>query len=270
MKVSGLDYEDVIEEIRNGDYDMLDISSNEHNDISSIEMPTLPDDCINLYDPSQIKFYGKNKIVMDALRYMYIRKLLNPINKPRSIYISLKDRFHKNRLIIPFFDLDGKITFYQSRKIFDWDEKTTYLSKLNSDKGLFNIENIDADKGDTIFIFEGPIDSCFIENGVALAGITEGYATLTPKQEDQLNNFRLFNKVWVLDSQYLDHTSKEKSEILLNQGERVFIWPCEDGKKYKDFNEKCVREGLQGIDQGYVLSNTYSGIAGLLKLQQCK
>jgi hypothetical protein len=263
--VSGMSVSEVYAEIQQGEFDMINISDGEVP--TSVEVPSLPQDCINLYDKTQVSFYIKNNIVVNAFKYLKSRNLLKAINKPDSMYISLKDYGHKNRLVLPFKDVDGKIVFYQSRKIFDWDEKCRYLSKRDSDKSLFNIDKVDSSNGDVIYMFEGPIDACFIKNGVAVAGINEGNVLFTNKQEEQLRQFKFFKVVWCLDSQYLDSASREKTKVLLESGQTVFIWPENYGKRYKDFNEMCIDRDIFEIDQEFVNKNTYSGKLGLTRLR---
>ena len=61
---------------------------------------------------------------------------------------------------------------------------------------IFNLNQIDNEL-DKLFIFEGPIDACFVKNGIAVAGIQEGDATYTSKQQEQLQKYNLFDKIWV-------------------------------------------------------------------------
>ena len=189
IEVSSHSYEDIIEESK--DYDILpkDVNEKEINDyVKKIFAQKLPDDSINLYDQTQLQFYNNNPIVHTAVKYIKDRKLDKACNKPKSLYVSLKDKTHKNRLVIPFWDLNNKIIHYQTRTLLKNDEKfkPKYLSKINSDKSVFNIDKV-TEVLDKIYIFEGPIDACFTINGVAVAGITENSSSLYTKlQNDQL------------------------------------------------------------------------------------
>lgn len=266
MRVSGMNYDDICREISDESYDLLDaMTLNETVKIKKV--PSLPDDCINLFDESQISYYSDNSIVQSAIEYIKSRRLDTAINKPSAIYLSLKDKIHKNRLVLPFKDINNQIIFYQSRKIFDWDKHPSYLSKINSDKSLFNIENVDMTNDDTIYMFEGPIDSCFVKNGIAVAGINDGISSFNPKQEDQLRGFKLFDKIWCLDSQHIDKTSRDKSLKLLENGEKVFIWPEKIGKKYKDFNEMCIDKQIDQIPINFIKKNSQCGTSAILKFK---
>ena len=136
---------------------------------------------------------------------------------------------------------------------------------MHSEKSLFGIDNINPENPN-IFILEGPIDAFFIENGVATAGITKGNQLFTDLQQQQINSLNFYNRIWCLDSQWLDETSLIKTRNLLSMGENVFIWPKEIGKKYKDFNEWCVKEQKNSVDQEIILNNTFNRVKGLLQL----
>jgi hypothetical protein len=133
---------------------------------------------------------------------------------------------------------------------------------------LFNINLIDPDI-DHIFIFEGPIDACFVKNGIAVAGIQENSDTsMNSKQKSQLQKFPLHDKVWVLDSQWQDRASNIKTKKLIEQGETVFIWPDKYGKRFKDFNDMAVGLGINEIPHKFILDNCYTGLKARVVLGQ--
>jgi hypothetical protein len=224
---------------------------------SKILVETLPKDCINLFDEAQIKYYDNNPIITNALEFLKKRKLLNAANNPKAFYISLNDKFHKNRIIIPFYDENGKIVHYQSRSLDEnKDPRPRYISKLNSEKTIFNIDKVDLSY-DTIFIFEGPFNSCFVKNGVAVGGIQENsYQLYTSKQEQQINKFPFHKKVWVLDSHFKDTAASNKIKKLLHMKEAVFIWPKKIGELYKDFNDISISFDIDQISPDFIKKYT--------------
>ena len=262
MRVSGMKYDEICREISDDSYDLLDVMSINES-VKVKKSPSLPDDCINLFDSIQLEYYKDNNIVQTALDYLKLRRLDTAINKPSAFYISLNDFNHKNRLVIPFLDTSGKFIHYQTRKLVKWDEKPNYLSKINSDKSIFGIERVDPSLDD-VFIFEGPLDACFVRNGVAVAGINEGQHRFTSIQVEQLKELKLYNKIWVLDNQWIDKTAKEKTKVLLEMGECVFIWP-EKFKTFKDFNELCIHCGLDEIKHSFIKKNSTCGKGAILK-----
>lgn len=239
-------------------------------DLKPRNTKSLPDDCINLFDQTQLDYYRDNSVLHVCLGLLNDRRLTTAVNKPTCLYLSLKDKVHKNRLIIPFFNEQGEIEFYQSRTILSADshKKPKYISKVNGDKTLFNIDKVDTNK-EFVYIFEGPINACFVVNGVAVAGINKGPVSFTPRQQEQLDTIlKTQTKIWVLDSQWIDKTSLEKTRVLLDQGHRVFIWPEVIGKRFKDFNDIAVYGKKDEIKEEFIQKNTYVGAAGILKLSE--
>lgn len=269
QEVSGKTQEQIINESKDLKYSEEYIIKNsvkvDELSTNNINTSELPRDCINLLDKQQLEYNKHNPIVKTALQYIIKRRLSKAINKPKALYLSTTDFVHKNRLIIPFYD-GNNIVFYQSRGLLQ-DNKPKYLSKLKSVKSLYGISNINPNNSN-IFILEGPIDAFFIENGIATAGITKGNQLYTSLQQQQINTYNMYNKIWCLDSQWLDETSREKSKKLLELGENVFIWPESIGRKYKDFNEWCIAEQKNSVDQDIILNNTFNNqIIGLMKLK---
>ena len=266
QEVENKTYTEVLEEAK--DYDVLP------KDIELFESPqkkqstdSLPHDCINLFDSNQMAYHKDNSIVNKCIQTVKNRKLDVAVNKPTTMWISLTDFTHKNRLVLPFYDLDNNIIFYQSRTVIPTERLPKYLSKIGGEKSLFNVNKVDPDI-DSLFIFEGPIDACFVKNGVAVAGIQESQSSYTSKQKEQLASFPLHDKVWVLDSQWQDRAAKIKTKKLIEQGESVFIWPEQYGKRFKDFNDMAVGLGINEIPYKFILDNSYTGLKANVVLTQ--
>lgn len=269
QEVSQLSYDEIINESK--DYHLVDISNGKNEELPvRINKEHLPMDSINIFDEQQYNFYKNEPIVKEAIRFAHERRLDTAVNRPKSLYVSITDFTHKNRLVLPFYDEHGKIVHYQSRGILDKDlkDRPKYLSKMNSDKTLFNINNVNVNCDD-IFIVEGPIDSFFLKNSVAVAGIQENSNnTFSGKQLDQIRRYSIFRKVWVLDSQWTDTASLLKTKRLIELGNSVFIWPREIGQQFKDLNDLCIKYKLNEISPKFILKNTYSGIKATLKLSE--
>jgi hypothetical protein len=208
--------------------------------------------------------------VRTAAETIVSRRLNLAANRPKSLYVTLTDLVHKNRLVIPFYDKAKQIQFYQTRSILADDHRPKYLSKQNSEKTLFNYDQVSSGT-DTVFITEGPIDSFFIKNSVAVAGIQERSTnTFTQAQQVQIDRLFLMQKVWVLDSQWQDSASLLKSETLLKTGACVFVWPKDIGTRFKDINDMCIFFKINQISEEFLLKNTFCGLKGLVKLKQIR
>lgn len=226
---------------------------------------SLPDDSINLYDANQVSFYRSNKVVQDALEFITRRRLDTAVNRPKSLWLSLTDFTHKNRVVFPFYNTNSKIEFYQTRALYKDDENIAkYLSKSNADKGIFNVDKITSDI-EYIFLQEGPIDAMFLRNSVALAGIKP-----TENQLERLHTqFPMHTLVYVVDNQWCDPTAHEVTKELLEAGESVFLWPSEFAS-FKDINDLCVRFQKDEFPHNLIVKNVFTGMKGLIKFSQIK
>jgi hypothetical protein len=261
MLLSGLSFNDILKEVKeySGDNFVFEIEKKQNTHI----IETLPTDSINLFNQQQVDYYKDNKIVQDALNLINQRRLNTLINKPKALYISLKDYVHKNRLCIPFYNTKGEIIFYQTRALYKEDMDRKYLSKVGADKAVFGLDKVNPEC-DYLFIFEGPIDSMCVTSGIAVCGIT-----LTEFQQEQLKPYHLYEKIWILDNQLDNKNVRDKVKSLLDNNERVFLWP-DKYKEFKDMNEICKKFKLDRISESFFIKNSYKGLEGLLRLQNGK
>lgn len=219
-------------------------------------IPDLPENSIDLTDFTQTEFYKDNKFVKLALEYCRSRRLLTATNSCKKFYISLEDRVHKNRLVIPFYGDNNKIICYQTRALTS-KQFPKYLTKFG-EKELFGLNNIDASIP-YVFVFEGPIDSMFVKNGIAMASLAP-----TEKQLQQLNNLIGFEPIFVFDNDKNNKQTAKKIEKYIKDKKKIFIWPKEFSK-FKDFNEICCNLELDEIPWKFVQKNTAVGPEALIR-----
>ena len=123
------------------------------------------------------------------------------------------------RLVIPFFDEDNKFFCFQGRAF--GNEKPKYITlKLDPDKNkIYGLNRVDKSKH--ILVVEGPIDSLFLYNCVAVS-------------------FADFNKL-PLDYTIIFYNERRNKELLkqidktIDRGYKVVLWP--DNVKEKDIND---------------------------------
>jgi hypothetical protein len=260
-EVTGLSFKEICSELKDYDYDSKYKLIVDKVEERVFDLPTLPGECVNLKDSLQIEYFKNYPVVNIALDVCNERRLFSALNAPKTYYVCLNDRFHGNRLIIPFYDNHGKIESYISRKLLDSDNKAKYLIKFGSDKPIFNLDKVDENYP-YIFIFEGQIDCMFVKNGVSVAG-----TRLTESQEETLLRLFPFHQlVWVLDNYTLEGSEVRKIiEDKFKNNQTVFLF--ENGfSKFKDFNDYCVEKKQDQIDPALILQHSYKGSAGLVRL----
>lgn len=192
-----------------------------------------------------------------ALEYCKQRKLFEAVNTCKKFYVSLDDKIHKNRLIIPFF-YNKEIVSYQTRSLLP-QQTPKYKTKLG-EKHLFGLDNIDS-KIPFVFLFEGPIDSMFVRNGLAMTSLS-----LTDLQRIQLNSLIGYEPIYVFDNDKNNKTVSKKINKCIETGNRIFVWPKEFSK-FKDFNEVCMHLNNTEIPWQFVVKHSASNQQAKLKLK---
>jgi len=111
-----------------------------------------------------------------------------------------------------------------------------------------------VDKGTTVYITEGPFDSTFLCNAVAMCG-----ADLVQR------DWGVNDCCWVFDNEPRNKEITRRISSVIDRGEKVVIWP--NNIREKDINDM-VLAGHKV--QNLVQSNTYSGLQAKLKFNTWK
>lgn len=260
VEVTGESRDQILQDVENYEPNIRSIieESERKTKAEKTKSATLPEDSVNLMDPVQVDYYSTNKVVQRALEFIKERRLDTAKYKAKTFWLSLKDKSHRNRLCIPFYDLSSQIIFYQTRALFEGDDPPKYKSKIGADKSLHNVEKIDPEHG-KIYKIEGPIDSMFVRNGVGMCGLT-----ITEIQRKQLHNYPFHEQIWVLDNDIKTEEVYEKYVKIIERGEKIFLWPKIFTQK--DINEVCIQYKLDEFPHRVIDQNTFQGREALLRL----
>ena len=210
-------------------------------------------------NPLECEYYKEDEGIQGAIQYCANRRLFTAVNRPKSLYYSKEDFVHKGRLIIPFYDLTGKVCSYQSRLLENRKGVAKYLSKLGG-KGLFGENTIDSSIP-YVFIFEGPIDAMFVRNGVAIGGATPTYI-----QRIIIDRLKISHKcIYVLDNDKDNPQMDCRKRQIIDEEEYIFIWP-KALQKFKDLNEVCMSLELDQVSPEFIAKNSWHDVEALVRL----
>jgi len=151
------------------------------------------------------------------------------------------------RLLIPFRDEQGEVFAYQGRAF--GNEQPKYITiKLDDDKDkIFGLDRVDRSK--PIYVVEGPLDSLFLDNCIAVAGADfssmEGDLTV------------------IYDNEPRNKEINKQIEKTINQGKSVCLWP--DNMKCKDINDMVIAGYSKEQIQEIITNNTFFGAAAKLR-----
>ena len=157
------------------------------------------------------------------------------------------------RIIIPLRYPDGQLFGYQGRSL-DPTSKMRYITVMLDEDApkLYGLEKINTKK--PIYILEGPFDSLFVENSVAMCG-----------SDVDIRTFGWGDYIWVFDNEPRNREIVSRIERCINRGDKVVIWPSHIQEK--DVNEMILAK----YDICTILeSSAYSELTAKLKLNLWK
>ena len=157
------------------------------------------------------------------------------------------------RIIIPLRHSDGQLFGYQGRSL-DPTSKMRYITVMLDEDApkLYGLEKINTQK--PIYILEGPFDSLFVENSIAMCG-----------SDIDIRSFGWSDYIWVFDNEPRNREIVSRIERCINRGDKVIIWPSHIQEK--DVNEMILAKyDICTILEG----STHSELTAKLKLNLWK
>ena len=157
------------------------------------------------------------------------------------------------RLMIPFRNEKGEIFAYQGRAF--GKEIPKYITiKLDEDADkIYGLDRVDKNK--QIYVVEGPIDSMFVDNCIAVAGADFS-------KELPLDG----NITIVFDNEPRNKEICKQIQKTISQGKNIVLWP--DSIKHKDINDMILAGYSKDIIQQIIKDNTFSGAAAQLRFTE--
>jgi hypothetical protein len=163
--------------------------------------------------------------------------------------------YDHGRLIIPFINEKKELHAYQGRSI-DNTQELRYITVVVDDTvpKLYGLETLN--RKEKIYVFEGPIDSCFIPNSIATAGGELSSAiNVLPKE----------HLVIIYDNEPRSVETKKKIEKAIISGYNVCVWP--QNFEHKDVND-AILAGLTADFIRYIIDlNTHRDLKAMIALK---
>lgn len=162
------------------------------------------------------------------------------------------------RLILPFLDKEGECFGFQGRSFRKDGIRYITIILDDSRPKIFGLDTVDFTK--QFYLVEGPIDSLFLNNAVAMAGSDFDISKICGQ------DLAMQNCVYVYDNEPRNVQIVKKMEQIVSKGYNIVIWPSSIGG-VKDINDMV----LQGYDpKGMVKQFTFKGLEAKLKLMEWK
>ncbi len=158
----------------------------------------------------------------------------------------------ESRIIIPMYDTDSNLIGFQGRALGSSHNK--YITVMLSDESpkLYGLDQVDS--SEPIYIVEGPFDSTFVKNAVAMCG-----------SDVDIRSFNWSDYIYVFDNEPRNREIVNRISKTIDRGDKVIIWPT--SIQQKDINDM-VLAGLNVMD--VLKSNTHTGLEAKIKFNNWK
>lgn len=157
------------------------------------------------------------------------------------------------RLVIPYFNRHGKCFAFQGRAFGDEQPKYYSIKLDDREDKIYGLERVNF--GKRIYITEGPLDSLFLPNALAVSGSSFNTPTVQALKT---------NATIVYDN---EPRSKELTKLISNTidlGFSVCLWP--ETVQQKDINEMVKDGGMTPEEIVSIIdTNTFTGAAARLR-----
>ena len=186
----------------------------------------------------------------DSLKQLYYcPKFKEWTNQHKKTFYNVQ--YDEPRVIIPLKDKDG-VFGYQGRAIGQSSLRYITVMLDENKPKIYGLDKINEKK--PVYIVEGPIDSLFLDNSVAMCG-----SDLDPR------SFGWSDYIWVFDNEPRNREIVNRISKTIDRGDKVVIW--QKHVEEKDINDMT----LSGHNvQSLVESNTYQKLEATLKLKDWK
>lgn len=206
-----------------------------------------------------IKYVESRKIPKDKWNRLWFtsewQQLCNKV-KPGTF----ENPVTEHRLVIPIRNREGKIESFQGRALKKSNVKYMTIKADENASKIYGHDTVDESL-DYVLILEGPIDSLFLDNAMAITGGSLNLDVVPYKDK----------RIWVLDSECRHPDTIKRMEKLIDAGETVCFWDAAPWKS-KDINDMVAKEGADPKDiTEYILNNSESGLMAKLRMSKfCK
>lgn len=187
---------------------------------------------------------------LDPDRFYYTEKFKEWANTQVETFSNLK--YDEPRIIIPLRKKDGSMFGFQGRSILP--SKVKYITIMIDDEHqkIYGLDRVN--ENEEVYVTEGPFDSEFISNSLAMCGA-----------DIILDCLYFPNRTFIYDNEPRNKEIVNRYEKCISNGEKIVIWPR--SIKEKDINDMVIsRHNVMDV----IKLNTYKGLEAKVKLTEWK
>ena len=194
--------------------------------------------------------YLKNR-KLNPDKFYYAERFKHFCNTIKPTFTNVRDEHA--RIVIPMYDSNKRLIGLQGRALDGFVQpKYLTLMLVEDHPKVYGFDTIDETK--QVYVTEGPFDSTFIDNSIAMCG-----------SDVDLSGYGDLEFTYVFDNEPRNREIVSKINQSIEKSHKVVIFPTQI--REKDINDMV----LAGHDVNSLLeSNTYTGLKAKLKLQTWK
>ena len=193
--------------------------------------------------------YLRNRKI-DPDKFYYADKFMEWTNTQKQTFDTINR--DEARIVIPMYDKTKNLIGFQGRAL--GKSFTKYITVMLDEESpkIYGLDSVDEKL--PIYVVEGPFDSTFISNSVALCG-----------SDGDMGYFEGSDVVLVYDNEPRNREIVNRIGKCISKGQSVVIWP--NGILEKDINDMVIA----GHDvMSMVKLNTHSGLQAKIKFNNWK
>ena len=158
------------------------------------------------------------------------------------------------RVVIPFYDRTGKFFAFQGRSFGKELPKYITIKFDDTKDKIYGLDRVDLNK--PIMITEGPIDSLFLDNAIALAGADANI---------KINHEQC---TMIFDNEPRNREIIDRMIKIVDKKFNLVVWP--KSLKHKDINDMIIAGKSKLEVQTLISNNTYCGLTALQYINNWK
>jgi hypothetical protein len=194
-------------------------------------------------DVSAKKYLESRKL--DPEKFYFADKFKEWVNTLKPTFDSIK--YDEPRIVIPLYGFDNNLIGVQGRALVSNSVKYITIMLDEEAPKIYGLESVNTKL--PVYVVEGPFDSTFIDNCVALCG-----------SDGDVRCLEGSDIIFVYDNEPRNEQIVRRIGDTIDRGYKVVIWPT--NIKEKDINDMI----LSGHNvKSMIESNTYSGLEANLK-----
>lgn len=202
-----------------------------------------------------IKYVQNRMIPIEKYKRMYFtmnwQELVNSVNPD-----TYKNPKPEPRLVIPIYNKDFEIEAFQGRALRQvQDKKYITIKTCEEATKIYGLDTVNPEK--LVLVLEGPIDTFFVDNAIAMTGGTLDLNVLPFKGK----------RAFVMDHEPRHKDTLSRMQNLIDAGEPIVMWDKSPWSS-KDINDMIMKEGATKEEiYEYMTSNIVSGLAAKLRMK---